>query len=123
VRYTRAHAQIDAVDNGEYGITPFGAAATVGKTGGNPALGIGTGRLPAREGTPLPTGTGILGGVTSGVGKILGKVVGNAVGKAALASEVTPPTMDVRALSTDTTAGKLPVPFPSGPIHPLTTPS
>lgn len=129
VRHSRAHAQIDvqagalAVANGEYGIAPFGAARTVGQIAGSPALGIGTGKLPAREGPLLPTGTGILGGVTSGVGKILGRVVGNAVGTAALASEVTPAAIDVRALSTDTTAGKLPVPFPSGPTHPLTTPS
>lgn len=95
---------------GEGGMIPFGTTATVGKAGGSPAFGIGFGIPPAREGAPLPMGTGILGGVANGVGK-------------ALTREVASLTIEVRALLTEIAAGRFPVPLPSGLIHPLITPN
>jgi hypothetical protein len=93
-------------------MTPLGAAATMGKAGGRPAfgIGIGIGVPPARGEAPLPKGTGILGGAAKGVGKLL-------------ARDVTPLTMEVKALSAEMAAGRLPVPLPSEPTHPLTTPN
>jgi hypothetical protein len=89
-------------------MTPLGTAATVGKTGGSPAFGIGT--PPARNGAPLPMGTGIFGGVANGVGKLL-------------AIEVAWLTSEVRALLAERAAGRFPVPLPSAFTQPLTTPT